>query len=200
MPVITSANMRQTYSADIRFHQNTGVDAGVIELFQGAPGGESGGYGALNGTGPVVRYWRENDGDVIAASHYASERKVTNTNLGFIAAGAWHNYKVVAVWSHDPSVGRLEFYLDGKLKKTITGRDVNLGPDSNRLPMLKIGLYGRGVGVIDVDNVKAGPSSGGSGGSSPGGGGNTSCGRSCGSYNTRAAVSAPTNVRVVSGQ
>jgi hypothetical protein len=68
---------------------------------------------------------------------------------------------VKAVWSHDPSVGRLEFYLDGQLKHTITGRDVNLGPESNRIPEMKMGLYGDyATGIIDVDNVKAGPTSG----------------------------------------
>ena len=77
------------------------------------------------------------------------------------AISTWHTYTVKAVWSHNPSEGRLEFYLDGKLKRTITGRDVNLGPNSNRLPTMKLGMYGDyAVGVIDVDNVKAGPSSG----------------------------------------
>ena len=88
--------------------------------------------------------------------------------MGVIAIGAWHTYTVKAVWSHDPSQGRLEFYVDGKLKGKVTGRDVNLGPKSNRLPEMKLGLYGDyAVGVIDVDNVKANPSSGGNGGSSP---------------------------------
>jgi hypothetical protein len=50
------------------------------------------------------------------------------------------------------------------------------------LPAMKLGLYGAyAVGRIDVDNVKAGPSTG----SSPA---------------PSVALSAPTNVRVVSGQ
>ena len=36
----------------------------------------------------------------------------------------------------------------------VTGRDVNVGPTSNRIPALKLGLYGNEArGVIDVDNV-----------------------------------------------
>ncbi len=85
-----------------------------------------------------------------------------------------------AVWSHNPSEGRIEIYFDGTLKKKITGRDVNLGSTSNRIPEMKMGLYGDyAVGKIDVDNVKAGPSSGTSG---------------------TVALTSPTNVRLVSGQ
>jgi hypothetical protein len=53
------------------------------------------------------------------------------------------------------------------------------------LPMMKLGLYGDyAVGVIDVDNVKASPSSGG-GSILPA---------------PSVSISAPTNVRLVSGQ
>jgi Malectin domain/Polysaccharide lyase len=160
MPILSDSNRRQTYSADIRFHGDAGIDGSVFELFQGAPGGE-GGYGNVNGTGPVVRFWRAH-GHVYFHALYANETKRDVIDLGAIRAGAWHNYRVKAVWSHNPREGRLEVYVDGKLKKTITGRDVNLGPDSNRLPMLKLGLYGdHATGSIDVDNVKAGPSGGG---------------------------------------
>jgi len=159
MPVITSGNMRQTYSSDIRFHDNTGTDGVVFELFQSAPGGES--YGTRNGTGPVVIFWRTN-GRVAGRANYANETKYSNFDLGVVPAGTWHNYMVKAVWSHDPSEGRIEIYFDGKLKMRVTGRDVNLGPDSNRIPTMKLGLYGdNAVGRIDVDNVKAGPTSGG---------------------------------------
>jgi hypothetical protein len=198
MPLITSANMRQTYSARIRFHDDTGSDGYVFELFQDSPEGET--YGAHNGTGPVARF-RRIDGHVKAYLHYANETKVNIVDLGAIKPGTFHTYTFKAVWSHDPSVGRLEVFLDGKLKKTITGRDVNLGPHSNRLPMMKLGLYGDyAVGRIDVDNVKAGPSSGGSRSSSPEGGGNMSCGNGCDRSSTRAVISAPTNIRVVNGQ
>jgi hypothetical protein len=180
MPLITSANMRQTYSAKIRFHDDSGIDGSVFELYQGAPGGESGGYGTRNGTGPVARLWRAN-GKVYFSSLYANETRITQVSR-VITSGAWHTYTVKAVWSHDPSVGRLQFLLDGAVVLTVSGRDVNLGPTSNRIPMMKNGLYGDyAVGRIDVDNVKAGPSSS----SSPA---------------PSVAFSAPTNVHVVSGQ
>jgi Polysaccharide lyase len=177
----TSANMRQTYSAKIRFHDDTGSDGYVFELFQAQEGGPDGGYSTHDGQGPVARFLRK-DGHVYAYLHYDNENKVNIVDLGAIKSGAFHTYGFKAVWSHDPSVGRLEVYLDGKLKKTITGRDVNLGPNSNRLPMMKLGLYGDyAVGRIDVDNVKAGPSSS----SSPA---------------PSVALSGPANVQLVSGQ
>jgi len=178
MPIISEANRRQTYSAAMRFHDNTGTDGVVFELFQGAPGGEKG-YGNRNGTGPVVIFWRS-DGHVFFRANYANETKWDAVDLGSIPAGSWHTYTVKAVWSHDPSEGRIEVYLDGKLRKTIAGRDSMLGPQSNSLPMLKLGLYGdHAVGVIDVDNVQALPSI---------------------SPTPRVALRAPTNVRVTSGQ
>jgi hypothetical protein len=156
MPLISSTTMRQTYSARIRFHDDTGIDGSVFELFQFAPGGESGGYGTRNGTGPVVRLWRAH-GKVSFTSLYANETKKTQVSR-VVASGAWHTYTVKVVWSHDPAVGRIEFRLDGKRVMLVSGRDVNLGPDSNRIPAMKMGLYGDyAVGRIDVDNVKAGP-------------------------------------------
>jgi hypothetical protein len=178
MPVLSEANMSQTYSAAIRFHEHTGTGGVVFELFQGAPGG-GGRYGTRDGTGPVVIAWRSND-HVFFRANYANETQWDMVDLGVIPAGSWHTYTVKAVWSHHPSQGRLEFYLDGQLKKTITGRDVNLGPASNRLPTLKLGLYGdHAVGSIDVDNVQAGPS------------------RTGPAPAPSVALSAPTNVRIV---
>jgi hypothetical protein len=109
MPLISSTTMRQTYSARVRFHDDTGIDGSVLELFQAAPGGES--YGTQNGTGPVVRLWRAH-GKVYFTSLYDNETKKTEVSR-IVASGAWHTYSVNAVWSHDPAVGRLEFLLDG---------------------------------------------------------------------------------------
>jgi Polysaccharide lyase len=157
MPTISTSTMRQTYSAKIRFHENRGIDGSVFELFQAAPGGES--YGKRNGSGPVVRLWRAH-GKVSFTALYANETKQTRV-VRTVNAGAWHTYTVNAVWSHDPAVGRLEFLLDGTRVMLVTGRDVNLGPASNRIPEMKMGLYGdNAVGFIDVDNVVAGPSGG----------------------------------------
>jgi hypothetical protein len=181
MPLITSANMRQTYSADIRFHDDTGTDGTVFELFQDGP--QTGGYGTPDGQGPVVIFWRT-DGRVKGRVNYVkgSQLAFNNFDLGAVRSGAWHNYRVVAVWSHDPSQGRVEIYFDGKLKLRVTGRDANLAKTSNRIPALKLGLYGdHAVGRIDVDNVKAGPSTG----SSPA---------------PSVALSAPTNVRLASAE
>jgi hypothetical protein len=178
MPLLSDSNMRQTYSAKIRFNDNnTGSDGSVFELFQDGP--ETGGYGTSDGQGPVVRFFRT-DGRVTGRANYANETKWDSFDLGFIPAGTWHTYMVKAVWSHTPSEGRIEIYLDGVLKKRVTGRDTNLGPTSSRLPAMKLGLYGAyAVGRIDVDNVKAGPSS---------------------TTSSTVALSSPTNVRVASGQ
>jgi Polysaccharide lyase len=180
MPVLSDANRRQTYSADIRFHDDTGSDGYVFELFQAQEGGPDGGYGTHDGQGPAARFIVKK-GRVFFETRYQNETKVDQYDLG-VSATSWHTYTLKAVWSHSASVGRFDVYVDGKLKKTITGRDVNVGPQSNRLPMMKLGLYGDyATGVIDVDNVKAGPS----GSSSPA---------------PSVALSGPTNVLLVSGQ
>ena len=177
MPLLSNTNMRQTYSAKIRFHDNTGTDGNVLSLFQNGP--QLGGYGTRDGQGPVVICWR-NTGRVACRANYANETKADAVDLGAIPAGTWHTYMVKAVWSHDPSQGRIEIYLDGTLKKRITGRDVNLGSTSNRIPEMKMGLYGDyAVGVIDVDNVTAYPTS---------------------STSSTVALLSPTNLRLVSGQ
>ena len=128
MPLISSSNMRQTYSANIRFREDTGLDGSVFELYQGAPGGESGGYGSQNGTGPVVVLWRAH-GKVMFNANYANETKRTTVER-VVPAGSWHNYKVVAVWSHDPAVGRLEFYFD----------NVKAGPSGGASPAPSVAL------------------------------------------------------------
>jgi hypothetical protein len=159
MPLITQEHMRQTYRAAIRFHDDSGIDGSVLELFQGAPGGESGGYGSRNGTGPVVRFWRWKD-QVTVHALYNNETQLTQVAFP-VKSGQWHTYMVKAVWSHDPREGLIEIYFDGQLKMRVTGRDVNLGPTSNRIPEMKMGLYGDdATGSIDVDNVFAGPTGG----------------------------------------
>lgn len=179
MPLLTSTNMRQTYSAKLRTDTNTPYGS-LFELFQAQEGGPDGGYGTQDGQGPAARFIVKN-GRVLFETQYQNSTKVDQYDLG-VSARSWHTYTLKAVWSHDPSLGRFDVYLDGNLKKTIKGRDVNLGPKSNRLPMMKLGLYGDyATGVIDVDNVKAGPSSS----SSPA---------------PSVALSAPTSVRLVSGQ
>ena len=161
MPLLSDSNERQTYRAKIRFKDNTGTDGVVLELFQYGPAASSA-YGTKDGTGPVVVCWRT-DGHVWCRANYANETKWDTVDLGYIPAGTWHTYMVKAVWSHDPSEGRLDISLDGAVRKTITGRDVNLGPEAHRLPSLKLGLYGDdAVGVIDVDEVMI-TESGGSG-------------------------------------
>ena len=159
MPLITDANRRQTYRADVRFHENTGSDGVVFELYQW--GSSTGGYGTRDSKGPVVIFWR-NGTEVGGRANYANETKWDKWDFGSIPAGSWHNFMVKAIWSHDPRQGRIDVYLDGKLKKTIQGRGTNLGPGANRLPNMKLGMYGDfAVGVIDVDNVSVGPTTAG---------------------------------------
>jgi Polysaccharide lyase len=186
MPLVTSSNMRQTYSVRARFVSTTGKtgsDGKFFSLYVYAPGGE-GGYGARNGTGPNLSLWRgpvtlmktQAKGSVGGYAPYANETKATYFTVGPVPQGTWHTYKVKAVWSHDPSVGRIDIYMDGVLKKTISGRDVFLGRTSNRLPMFRTGRYGDyAYGQLDVDDIHVNPT-----GSSP--------------------MLAPDNVRVVSGQ
>jgi hypothetical protein len=151
MPSITASNMRQTYSAAIRFRRIDAKSGMNFELFQNGGGS---GYGVPDGKGPVIISTRNSSGHGVFGANYANETKRTHVDIGYVAIGAWHTYTIKAVGSHDPSQGRLEFYRDGQLKGTITGRDVNLGPTSNRLPPLKLGMYGDyATGVIDMDNV-----------------------------------------------
>jgi hypothetical protein len=155
MPLFNDANRRQTYSGKLRFHENTGSDGVVFELFQSAP--KLGGYGTRDGNGPVFICWRDNS-RLKCRANYANETKSTAVDLGSIPAGTWHTLTLNAVWSHNASQGRLELYLDGSRRLLVTGRDVNLGTTSNRLPNMKFGMYGDyAVGQLDVDNVIAKP-------------------------------------------
>jgi Polysaccharide lyase len=155
MSLISDSNRRQTYSADIRFHDDTGSDGNVFSLFQDGP--QTGGYGTRDGQDPVVIFWRDN-GKVQGRANKANETDWDKFDLGTVHSGEWHNYMVKAVWSHDTSEGRIEIYFDGHLKMTVTGRDSNLGPTSNRIPEMKMGLYGDyATGVIDVDNIRVKP-------------------------------------------
>jgi hypothetical protein len=157
MPTITSANMRQTYSysARLRIGAHCPKGCSVFELYQGAPGGE-GSYGTPNGTGPSARF-KVNNGRSQFETRYRNESKIDVYDLG-VSAGSWHTYTLEAVWSHSPSLGRFNIYVDGQLKRTIAGRDVNMGPATNRLSMVKFGLYGdRATGVIDIDDIHINP-------------------------------------------
>jgi polysaccharide lyase-like protein len=179
MPLLSSTTMRQTYSAKVRFHDNTGSDGVVLELFQDGP--QSGGYGTPDGNGPVFICWR-NNGRVKCRANYANETKATAVDLGVMPAGTWYTFKVNAVWSHNASQGRIELYVNGSRRLLVTGRDSNLGPTSSRIPAFKLGLYGDyAVGQLDVDNVTAKPWLP-SASSSP------------------MALSTPTNVRLVQGE
>jgi hypothetical protein len=130
MPLITSTNMRQTYSADIRLYDDlpSGGWASIFELFQNG-----------KNISPPIRFIREK-GHIYVQEMWDQREKGAYTDLGPVSAGTWHNYTIKAVWSHDLDVGRLKVYIDGKIKRTISGRDVNLGPDSNRLPLVKLGF------------------------------------------------------------
>jgi polysaccharide lyase-like protein len=181
MPLITNANKRQTYSTRLRYGtmiHNSGVN---FSLYQDGPA--TGGYGTQDGKGPVVQGWRQaSDGHFRFTVSYASGSKYDTYDVGYIALGTWHTYTVNVVWSDNASEGRFEFYVDGTRKKTVTGRGTNLSPDSNRLPMFRLGLYGDyATGTIDVDNVLVKPWL--SSGASP-----------------SVALSTPTNVHLVGGE
>jgi Malectin domain len=175
MPVITSENRRQTYSVDMRWTDPVPSNACsdvckgrarvvTLQLYQHADG-ESESYGSHNGIGPAVRFLQYGDGRTAVEHLWNNENASERVPLGRPGNG-WHNYKIVAEWQLNGGPGRLEIYYDGVLKKVWSGTNINLGPASNRLPTLSVGLYGDyAVGIVDVDNVKAGPSSG--GGSTP---------------------------------
>jgi len=158
MPVLTDDNKTQYYSADIRFNDNldpsTVVDNNFMELYQYADS-ESETYGAKNGIGPTARFSRESNGHVYFENNYANETKQKKVDLGYYAPGEFNNFGLKAVWSNDPNEALFEVYVNGELKQTLTGLPSNLGPNSNRLPGLKFGLYGdNAVGSIDLDNVE----------------------------------------------
>jgi hypothetical protein len=167
MPLRTDANMRQTYSMRARFTTtpgSTGSDGKFWELYVFAPGGET--YGQKNGTGPNFVLWRgpvgvrqsTAKGAVEGYAPFDNERQFTFFPLGSVSQGTWHTYKLDAVWSHNPSVGRMDIYIDGQLKRTISGRDIFLGPTSERLPMVRTGHYGDYAhGQLDVDDIKVNP-------------------------------------------
>ena len=117
--------------------------------------------------------------------HYYFDRRLHgapgsfNVDLGAYNIFQWHTFKIDAVFSKDPQVGRINIYIDGKLKKAWTG---NTHPTCGwYTPEVRIGLYGDySTGIVDVDNIHINPT-----GSQPA---------------PSVAISEPTNVRVVRGQ
>jgi hypothetical protein len=159
MPGVTPANRTQSYRVKMRPNVAHGV---IFELFQGGDGGE-GGYGNRNGTGPVVIFVR-NGHNIWGRANYANETQATEWNCGSVPSGSWITLGIDAVWSHDPGVGRIEAFCGGRSVRTITGRSVMLGEGSNRLPMLKVGMYGdNATGQVDVDDIQVGAGAGGGG-------------------------------------
>lgn len=151
MPYLTDVNRRQTYSAKLRFSSNTGSNGVIFEMFQSAP--NSGTYGTRDSNGPVFICWRVT-GQVSCRANYDNETRWTAVNLGRIAAGVWQTFRLNAVWSHDPRVGRLELLVNGTRRLLVTGRGTNLGPQAKKLPMMKLGLYGdHALGHLDVDSL-----------------------------------------------
>ncbi len=88
-------------------------DVHVVKL--NSAGQRLGGYGTRDGQGPVFICWR-NGTNVGCRANYANETKFSTVNVGSMPAGSWHNFTVKAVWSHNPSVGRIELY--GALNST----------------------------------------------------------------------------------
>jgi Polysaccharide lyase len=180
MPPISESTQRQTYTAALRIGASCPNGCSVFEMYQYAPGGE-GSYGTQNGTGPAARFIVKN-GRSYFETRYNNETKVDQYDLG-VSASSWHTYTLKANWSHDPKISRFDVYVDGNLKKTISGRDVNLGPESSRIPMVKFGLYSYNcVGTADVNDIHINPTDGGP------------------VPEPVVSVSTPTNLRLVSGQ
>lgn len=156
MPVLNDSNRRQTYSADLRVTPDNmtapSFHASIFELYQWADG-ETETYGQRNGIGPTARFLWTNPNGGVFDNYYNNETERDRYRFS-ATPGKWHRYTANAVWSNDPNVGRIEIYLDGKLLNVFTGKPTNLGPNSNRLPALKFGLYGDfATGTLDVDNV-----------------------------------------------
>jgi hypothetical protein len=159
MPLITDANRRQTYSADIRVRMNNAnAGASIFEMYQFATG-DSESYGEPNGTGPAARFLWEKGNHLIFEHRYDNERKIDKYDFGALTSGRWYNVQLKAVWSADPSVGRFEVYLDGNRRFTITGKPAAMGPKSDHLPAVKLGLYGDYLAgsTIDIDDLHINP-------------------------------------------
>lgn len=170
---------RWTYSADIRILNlnSKATEVNPISVTVNTSGGYCG--NRIQVFGPDSIYTSKLPG------HYYFDRRLQpykgsfNVDLGAYNISQWHTFKIVAVFSKDPRVGRINIYIDGKLKKTWTG---NTHPTCGWLtPEVRYGLYGDySTGIVDVDNIHINPT-----GSQPA---------------PSVAISAPTNIRVVSGR
>lgn len=163
MDPLTEDNALQSYSADIRFHGYDGARGPVrnqfFELFQTSSTNPENSYGDKSGdTGPNIRFTHLEDGTVRVSytTKDASNTTVWNSEvLGTFQNDTFYNFRIDAVWSHDPAEGRYDVYVDDELRLTIENIATNVGPTADLLPSLKLGLYGdNAVGVVDVDNVE----------------------------------------------
>jgi Polysaccharide lyase len=168
MPTVTDANDAQVYQADMRVHLPKAQGVNIFELFQNAPGG--GGYNPDYGPNNLVRFKVGSVGRANGQLYFESRfddgkhDDIDLYPLGPMGSG-WRRLMIKAVWSHNPSEGRIEAYVDGRLRVTIKNRDSFHSPKATQLPMVKFGPYGiDGVGTVDVDNIRIGGADGGEGG------------------------------------
>ena len=171
MPQVTEANDEQVYQADVRVRLPRAQGVNVFELFQNAPGG--GGYNPAHGPNNLVRFQVGSvgraDGNLWFESRFDQGRSddIDRYDLGPMGDG-WRRLMIKAVFSHQPSEGRIEAYVDGRLRVTIKNRDSFQSPKATQLPMVKFGPYGvDGVGTVDVDNIRIGSGDVGAGGPVP---------------------------------
>lgn len=164
MPELNNSNNHMSYSADIRFIDDKakrGYSANsFFELFQGSDKYKSSPYGASSSSsGPPVRLIRNDNGHVcfetVQDQGAGKEPLAKQYDLGYFAPGAFHNFKVDAVWSNNSSEGGYKVSVDGKEVLELKGNTYYNPSKSNLVPALKCGLYGtNAVGTVDVDNVE----------------------------------------------
>jgi hypothetical protein len=146
-----------TYSFSLRLGNNAPESTVLWQLFQyGDPskGGRNGAYAEVgDGTGPSV--WISGGPDGIKLrNYYNGEADLLDMDLGRITTNHFVNIEVTVYWSLDPSLGRIDVWIDGELRGSMTGVPTMLSPLSRPAVGMHIGTYGdRGVGVVDFDNV-----------------------------------------------
>jgi Polysaccharide lyase len=160
-----------TYSFSLRLANNAPESTVLWQLFQyGDPskGGRNGAYAEVgDGTGPSV--WISGGPDGIRLrNYYNGEADLLDMDLGKITTNQFVNIEVTVYWSLDPSLGRIDVWIDGELRGSMAGVPTMLSPLSHPSVGMHIGTYGdRGVGVVDFDNVAISSAMAGSSGCLP---------------------------------
>jgi hypothetical protein len=146
-PDMVNQTVAYSFSMRIPSSNPTGQSNLLVQLFQGygfdPNGGKTVWIGSQNGRLFVQREnWQEPGSGQV------------RLDLGPISYDTWVNYSLVVYLSGDPTLGRVDVYIDGRLSGTITGHSTVLSTTQVTDMFLNVIDFNGVKGIADYDNVQ----------------------------------------------